>query len=249
VETPLAPLVDTSVAPLVEPPVPNKYTIFYPDLNDSLFWCMYVHEHGLTAYETQRQLKKNMVNTMMTVKRQMYDHFNKDKNQTLKHTNHKITNATINEIKCDLMTRSLSSMQNLIACCVYWKCAIVVELGTNVYAKFVCNDYEEDCQKEEDINTVLLYVIRASKKNTFKFAMETDNVTKANKLRDMRQTWYKIEHYHKPVRAIGNYGLSDLLKLYSIICVGGDDATKMKKQDLYYSIVVKLGTMTVKQFV
>ena len=37
------------------------------------------------------------------------------------------------------MTRRLASFQNMIACCVYWKCPIVVELCKNIYAKFVSN--------------------------------------------------------------------------------------------------------------
>lgn len=235
----------------------KKYTVFYPNMDDSLFWCMYVHEHGLGAYETQRVLKKNMVNTMMTVKRQMFDHFNKDTQQTLKHTNHKITNAILNEIKCDLMTRSLSSIQNLIACCVYWKCTIVLELGAGVYATFACKDYVEDLQEDEDANTVLLYVVKVGKqdatertfnKNKFKFAMETDKERIIEKLHTMRASWYKIDHYQKPIKAISNYNVNDLLVIYEKVCVTGD-VLKMKKQDIYYEIVVKLGILTVKQFI
>jgi tRNA A37 N6-isopentenylltransferase MiaA len=154
----------------------------------------------------------------------------------------------------------MSSLQNLIACCVYWKCTIVVELGTNVYAKFLCKDYVDDNQTEEDENTVLLYLVKtggkaafskseaAFNKNKYKFAMETDKQRIIEKLHIMRTSWYKIDHYQKPIRAIGNYGLSDLLEIYNKVCAS-EDATKMKKQEIYHSIVVKLGTMTVRQFV
>ena len=253
-----APIVEKPVveeAPIVEKPVikapAKKHTIFYPELDDSLFWCMYVNEHGISAYETQRLLKKNMVNTMMTIKRKMFDYFNNDKQQLLKTTNHKVTIAIANEIKCDIMTRRLASFQNMIACCVYWKCPIVVELCKNIYAKFVSNHYVSDTLDEQDAETVLLYIVKSRNRTrgqpTFAFALETDREKTVEKLREMRQSWYCINHYQKPIGAISNYSLSELVNIATIVCEG--DEISQKKQEIYHSIILKLGTMTVKQFV
>jgi hypothetical protein len=134
VEPPKPPIETIKPPIIVEPPTePTKTPIrtrFRSYLKDSLFWCMYVHSHGFTAFETTKAIGTNMLNLMMTEKRALFDFFNKDENKTaLKNINHKITNVKINEIKCDLMTKPmLTSIEALIPCCVYWNCPIYYKL-------------------------------------------------------------------------------------------------------------------------
>ena len=260
------PIIPVSKPVLVEQlkPQPIK-TRFRAYLKDSLFWCMYVHSHGHTAFETHKAIGTNMLNLMMTEKRIISEFFNKDENKTaLKNTNHKITNIKINEIKCDLMTKPmLTSIEALIPCCVYWKCPIYVDLGNKTFLHFVPNTYvsDDDNTGLTDSNAVLLYMVDG------RFELEMDQEKKAQGIAELRQNCYKIPHYEKPMMGIGTYKTDELQYLYDIVISARDitqctvakgaehptllqsskgaehptlpQSSKMKKQELYDAIAIK----------
>jgi hypothetical protein len=172
---------------------------------------------------------------MMNEKRAIFDFFNKDENKTaLKNTNHKITNVKINEIKCDLMTKPmLTSIEALIPCCVYWNCPIYVDLGNKTFLHFVPNTYvSDDDEGVGDANAVLLYMVEG------RFEMEMDAEKKAQGIKEMCQSYYKIPHYEKPLLGIGSYKTDELQEIYErIVGVGTTDDKKMKKQEYYEEIL------------
>ena len=219
--------------PKKPPPMRTRFRAY---LKDSLFWCMYVHSHGHTAFETHKAIGTNMLNLMMTEKRLISEFFNKDENKTaLKNTNHKITNIKINEIKCDLMTKPmLTSIEALIPCCVYWKCPIYVDLGNKTFLHFVPNTYvsDDDNTGLADSNAVLLYMVDG------RFELEMDQEKKAQGIAELRQNCYKIPHYEKPMMGIGTYKTDELQYLYDIV-IGTKEDKKMKKQELYDAIAIK----------
>lgn len=224
-------------APVNKHSAPVK-TRFRSYLKDSLFWCMYVHSHGYTAFETHKAIGTNMLNLMMNEKRTMSEYFNKDDNRTaLKNTNHKITNIKTNEIKCDLMTKPmLSSIEALIPCCVYWKCPIYVDLGNKTFLHFVPNTYvsDDDATGHADPNAVLLYICEG------RFEMMMDAEKKAQHIQEMCQTFYKIPHYEKPLLSIGSYKTDEIQYLYDMIMSENDIVcSKMKKQDMYAAVIQK----------
>ena len=230
------PLLEVIKPVLTEPTKPPMRTRFRAYLKDSLFWCMYVHSHGHTAFETHKAIGTNMLNLMMTEKRLISDFFNKEDNKTaLKNTNHKITNIKINEIKCDLMTKPmLTSIEALIPCCVYWKCPIYVDLGNKTFLHFVPNTYvsDDDNTGIADPNAVLLYMVDG------RFELEMDQEKKAQSIAKLRQNCYKIPHYEKPIMGIGTYKTDELQYLYDMV-IGTKEDKKMKKQDLYDAIAIK----------
>jgi hypothetical protein len=234
---PLIPVLKPPVEPIKSPPTRTR---FRSHLKDSLFWCMYVHSHGITAFETTKAIGTNMLNLMMNEKRTISDFFNKDENKTaLKNINHKITNVKINEIKCDLMTKPmLSSIEALIPCCVYWNCPIYVDLGNKTFLHFVPNTYvsDEDAAAS-DPNAVLLYTLEG------RFELELDQEKKSQRIKEMCQGFYKIPHYEKPLLGIGTYKTDELQYLYDMVISANDikccTSLKMKKQDLYAAIAQK----------
>lgn len=234
VSTPV--LVEQIKPVLTEPTKPPMRTRFRAYLKDSLFWCMYVHSHGHTAFETHKAIGTNMLNLMMTEKRIISEFFNKDENKTaLKLSNHKITNIKINEIKCDLMTKPmLTSIEALIPCCVYWKCPIYVDLGNKTFLHFVPNTYvsDDDNTGVADSNAVLLYMVDG------RFELEMDQEKKAQGIAELRQNCYKIPHYEKPMMGIGTYKTDELQYLYDMV-IGTKEDKKMKKQELYDAIAIK----------
>lgn len=248
----IRPTISEPIKPPVEPMKSHIRTRFRSYLKDSLFWCMYVHSHGITAFETTKAIGTNMLNLMMTEKRALFDFFNKDENKTaLKNINHKITNVKINEIKCDLMTKPmLTSIEALIPCCVYWNCPIYVDLGNKTFLHFVHNTYVSDEDESfKDPNAVLLYMCEG------RFELELDAEKKSQRIREMCQGFYKIPHYEKPLLGIGTYKTDELQYLYDMVitasnincCTGIKGAehptlpqsSKMKKQELYAAIAQK----------
>ena len=203
---------------------------------------MYVHSHGITAFETTKAIGTNMLNLMMNEKRALFDFFNKEENKTaLKNINHKITNVKINEIKCDLMTKPmLTSIEALIPCCVYWNCPIYVDLGNKTFLHFVPNTYvsdEDDNGNNSHLDAVLLYMCEG------RFELELDAEKKSQRIREMCQGFYKIPHYEKPLLGIGTYKTDELQYLYDMVISASDikccTETKMKKQELYAAIAQK----------
>jgi len=220
------------IKPVSKQPMKTRFRAY---LKDSLFWCMYVHSHGHTAFETHKAIGTNMLNLMMTEKRIISEFFNKDENKTaLKLSNHKITNIKINEIKCDLMTKPmLTSIEALIPCCVYWKCPIYVDLGNKTFLHFVPNTYvSDDDEGPKDPNAVLLYMVDG------RFELEMDQEKKSKGIAELRQNCYKIPHYEKPLLGIGTYKTDELQYLYDMV-IGTKEDKKMKKQELYDAIAIK----------
>lgn len=224
------------IKPVLQESIKTRFRAY---LKDSLFWCMYVHSHGHTAFETHKAIGTNMLNLMMTEKRIISEFFNKDENKTaLKLSNHKITNIKINEIKCDLMTKPmLTSIEALIPCCVYWKCPIYIDLGNKTFLHFVPNTYVSDDDEGPsegltDSNAVLLYMVDG------RFELEMDQEKKSKGIAELRQNCYKIPHYEKPMMGIGTYKTDELQYLYDMV-IGTKEDKKMKKQDLYDAIAIK----------
>ena len=221
------------IKPVLQESIKTRFRAY---LKDSLFWCMYVHSHGHTAFETHKAIGTNMLNLMMTEKRVISEFFNKDENKTaLKNTNHKITNIKINEIKCDLMTKPmLTSIEALIPCCVYWNCPIYVDLGNKTFLHFVPNTYvsDDDNTGLTDSNAVLLYMVDG------RFELEMDQEKKSKGIAELRQNCYKIPHYEKPMMGIGTHKTDELQYLYDMV-IGTKEDKKMKKQELYDAIAIK----------
>lgn len=255
--------------PMTEKPATEKPFIkpaqrFKTNLKDSIFWCIYVAVNGETIYQTQIQKGVNMVNFMMNEKKTMSDHFNKNP-ALLKNSNQKITLAKINEIKCNLMTKSyMDTVESFIPCSIYYgKPIYVVFEEINSYMKFVDKNYISD-DEQDDPNVIILYA------NGGRFTLEPNrkdlNRQQFKSLSVMNQEEYKsadsggdkiadhsrieflaglnkiqskmfyIQHYEKPLSGVSNYKTEELKEIYKIIFT--EDVT-MKKPEYYEKIVVK----------
>ena len=212
----------------------KKNTRFYPQFNDSIFWCMYVKTNGESLYQTNLLLKTNMTNLMMAEKKLMSDHFNKQSDKIMKNTNHKITLMTAVELKSELMTKPyMSNYASLIPCCLFFKCPIyVVNEKTKTFLFFQPNDYEPDEDEEEDPNVVLLY----SEKG--RISLETDLDEKKTVIAALKAgtNYFKLDQYDKPLMSISNYKTEELQQIYGMLF---GECPKLKKQEYYEKIVEK----------
>ena len=112
-------------------PVRSRYK---PRMKDSIFWCIYTEINDEPTGET------NLVNVMMHEKRTISEFFNQNPN-LLKNSNHKITLAKINEIRCNLMTKQfMDSIDNFIPCSIYYKRPIYVSVSyTHLTLPTICS--------------------------------------------------------------------------------------------------------------
>ena len=220
-------VVEPSTKPLVEKPVTTKPVHrFKTNLKDSIFWCIYVAVNGETIYQTQIQKGVNMVNFMMNEKKTMSDHFNKNP-ALLKNSNQKITLAKINEIKCNLMTKSyMDTVESFIPCSIYYgKPIYVVFEEINSYMKFVDKNYISD-DEQDDPNVIILYA------NGGRFTLEPNR----KDLNKIQSKMFYIQHYEKPLSGVSNYKTEELKEIYKMVFT--EDVT-MKKPEYYEKIVVK----------
>jgi hypothetical protein len=219
--------------------VPNQSkdvvnTKFKPTLRDSIFWCIYVAINGEAFYQSQLKSGTNMINLMMNEKKAISEHFNKNAT-LLKNSNHKITLAKINEIKCNLMTKPvMDSVESFIPCSIYYGRPIYVYFEEiHSYLRFNDKNYVSDDDNNDDKideNIILMEV----KDGKFTLEHEVSNFMKK------KDTLFHIQHYEKVLSGVSNYKTDELREIYKTVF--GEDA-EMKKPEYYEKVLVKLSAI------
>ena len=217
-------------------------TVFRPGLRDSIFWSIYVAMNGEALYQSQIKSGTNMINLMMNEKRKMSEYFNTN-GASLKNSNHKITLATINQIKCNLMTKPvMDSIESLIPCSIYYARPIYVYFEEiSSYMVFVGKDYVSDVENicttsdvetdgttpiECDPNIILL----VAKDGRYALDYEVSNFMK------IKDTLFQIQHYEKALLGISNYKTDELREIYKKVY---GEEKEMKKPEYYENILVR----------
>ena len=216
----------SSDSPFPSPPLIK--TFFQSNLRDSIFWCIYVAINGESCFQSQLKSGVNMINLMMNEKKAISDYFNNNLS-ALKNSNHKITLAKINEIKCNLMTKScMDSIDNFIPCSIYYKRPIYVYFEEiHSYMLFVDKNYvDDDTEGDADPNIILLSI------KDGRFVLES-NVAEFIKNKCFL---FHIQHYEKILAGISTYKTNEVQEIYKTI-FGKDD--NLKKPEYYEKILVK----------
>lgn len=207
----------------------NEFHLFKPTLRDSIFWCIYVAINGEAFYQSQLKSGANMINLMMNEKKAMSEHFNKNAN-LLKNSNHKITLAKINEIKCNLMTKPImDSVESFIPCSIYYGRPIYVYFEEiHSYLRFNDKNYvsDEDDNSKIDENIILL----SAKDGKFVLEYDVGNFMKK------KDALFQIQHYEKSLSGVSNYKTEEIREIYKTVF--GEDA-EMKKPEYYEKVLVK----------
>lgn len=203
---------------------------FKPTLRDSIFWCIYVAINGEAFYQSQLKSGANMINLMMNEKKAMSEHFNKNAN-LLKNSNHKITLAKINEIKCNLMTKPMmDSVESFIPCSIYYGRPIYVyfeEIHSYLYfndKNYVSDDDNNDNKIDENI------ILLSAKDGKFVLEYDVGNFMKK------KDALFQIQHYEKSLSGVSNYKTEEIREIYKTVF--GEDA-EMKKPEYYEKVLVK----------
>lgn len=215
----------------------DEFPLFKPTLRDSLFWCIYVAINGEPFYQSQLKSGTNMINLMMNEKKAISEHFNKN-TSLLKNSNHKITLAKINEIKCNLMTKPImDSVESFIPCSIYYGRPIYVYFEEiNSYLQFQDKNYvsDEDDNAKIDENIILLLI----KDGKFSLDYDVSNFMKK------KDALFHIQHYEKILSGASNYKTDEMREIYKTVF--GEDA-EMKKPEYYEKVLVKISAVVNKR--
>ncbi len=218
---------------------------------DTLFWSIFVAISGVSPGGTALGEKEyyklkngghNMVNVMMNLKKEMSDYFNKNPEQ-LKLINHRITLAKINEIKCNLMTKPMDTIESCIPCAIYFNRPIVVYFSEyNCHVRFVSKNYVSDADDEKtgfSLETIYL-TLTNNKIILCNTAREQSFLGTA---REQSSLGFELYHYEKPLQGASNYKGDELKTIYNQIFKINEDSLSeralMKKNEYYETIMVK----------
>lgn len=214
----------------IEPPIKIVNTRFSPRHKDTIFWCIHEAING-----SSKSTSLNHINVMMNEKKAMADFFNQSPN-ALKNSNHKITLAKINEIRCNLMTKPImDSVESFLPCSIYYKRNIFVYFeAIHSYMKFADKTAVSDDLDEDLANSILVYA------NGGRFELETCKVKVADFLQNIDALFY-LQHYEKVMVGVGNFKTDELRDIYKTVFSVVEDPN-FKKPEYYEKVLVKCFT-------
>lgn len=191
-------------------------------MRNCIFWYTYTAING--------ECETITTNIMMNEKKTISDYFNNN-SASLKNSNHKLTLAKINEIKCNLMTKlCMDSVESFIPLSIYYKRPIYIYFkDINSYIRFVDKNYVCDDESDIDPNIILL----TAKYN--QVTLETD-VEDFMKIKD---SLFYIHHYDKILPGVSTFKTDEIREIYKTVFGKDDD---LKKPEYYEKVLVKCHT-------
>lgn len=197
----------------------KKSSIFFPQRENSLFWCAFISFHGMAEYE---MIQKKYSNQELAEKHKIIDSIKKNP-QHLKLSNHKITNGLIQEILSDLMTHLKSNLLTFIGMTYYYNKYFYIVKG-HTYLYFAPNEITPEDESS-------IFIIHC--KNEKEYGIDLD--TTFEKIEDIKSNYICMESIEKPLKGISAYKMTDLTKMCKKMDLNNDmDKWETKKKpDLY----------------
>ena len=207
--------------PPVEPTIivtPSKSSVFFPQRENSLFWCMFIAQHGYAEYE---YIGKKYANRELQEKQLIADTI-KNTPSTMKNTNHKITNIMCQEIISELIIVKPSSLITIFAFITYYKKHVIIVNGnTHMFFSFT-KSVSFDANDWHDNTVILEY-----KNSDFGIELE---VTK-EKIENIMKNTFRLESIEKPLKGISTYKVTELENIARLLQMTLE--TSLKKSELY----------------
>lgn len=206
--------------PILETKLPPIIEFFSPTHQDSLFWCIYIAIHGFNDYQ---QVSRNYGVKELEIKQKIGNWIQSNQNK-MKHTNIKITKASVQEILSELLTSVReTSFLSMIGMIVFFNINIlIVDTTGKKMIEFL----------SEVGNQWPTYVLH--KDNFGKYKLQAEPVSKPE-IEKMKATIYCLESYLKPLKPISSYHVEDLYNIAKKIGIYNENK-KYKKTDLYQEL-------------
>ena len=226
----------------LEPIQEDTKRLISPKQQDSLFWCLYIIEHG---YKDYIQITHQYGIKELEEKQKTYE-FVKNNTSLVKNTNYKMTGVAIQEMLSELIVvqKNLSFL-SLIATIVRYNINILIVMEEkNCMLEFWCNKERipnpNSLREDGDAATYVIYKTKYGK-----YKLQEENIS-SYKLQELRDSYVVLESYNKILKAQTNYKVDDLevmaRKLY-IITGTEEMKIKYKKGELYDKIIETIGTI------
>lgn len=206
--------------------VPNMKmngSVFYPQQENSLFWCLYIIHYGLQQY----QLIRKHGNEEMVEKQKIIDFLKTPVGSAkLKVSNHRITHAMVQEIISDvMMMKKKSGLSAIFGVAAYYNIPSICIVKGKLLIAFT---------QDKNVPVTSLdscAIIYASEKNSFGVDIEPspEKIKKLDK-------YVKIESLDKPLKGISTYKVNDLDEIARKLSFSEDEIMKWTKPELYNNI-------------
>ena len=208
----------------------EKECLFAKNVQDGLFWAMYIANYGYNEYNRN---KYNYGKVEVQEKEKIAEYLHNN-NTNKKQTNYKLTRGFCCEIESDLITKPKMPFSGLIGMCAMYSCNIVVvDLNKKIYYLFTSQEEKEDLTK-----TYILYKNPLHNKSN-EYFVDIDH--KIYPWIELKEHFFKIENYQKPMKSITNYKKTELEYIIEKLNINRDG--KEDKHQLYEKIIIYLSTV------
>jgi len=191
-----------------------KYKI---NQRDTLFWCLYILEHGYLEY---MKIQINYGNVYISEKRNVYNNMH-TKRDLVKNSNIKITNISFQEIMSDLIGYSKNNINyNMVyAFIAHYKYNIIL----------LNKEKKSFFHFKNSVTENATHLIELKKGKYFNISVENMN---DNDINDIYTAYTELHHFDKAMKSMSSYKMEQLRELASRLNID----TTLKKQDLYNEI-------------
>jgi hypothetical protein len=210
-------LTENNKQPIVKP-VEKKQTMYFPNQQDSLYWCYYIISNGEAKYE-MLQNKNFLLAKQMKI--ELVDKIRKNKD-------------IVKMYKFDTLTAiesNLANDNNINSKTFCSLCAIdninIIYISKNTYFELLMNDTE---------SVYIIKEVSTQSKYTFKYGFEVTTKEASNCIKN---TLYKVENINKPIKAESAYKVQDLIDICSKLGIelNNNNGKKKTKKEMYELII------------
>jgi len=197
----------------------SKPSIYFPNQQDSLFWCYYIIANGDTKYE-MLQNKNFLVAKQMKIELVEKIRKHKDIIKTYKFD-------TLSGIESNLANDDKLNCKTFCTLCAIENINFIY-IRKNTYFELLMND------------TDVVYIVKevpAQSKYVFKYGFEISNKELLNTI---KESLYKIESINKPIKCESAYKVQDLIDICSKLGIEINNSTtgkKITKKEMYELII------------
>ena len=193
-------------------------SMYYPNQQDSLYWCYYIITNGDTKYE-MLQNKNFLLAKQMKIELVEKIRKNKDIIKTYKFD-------TLTSIESNLANDNTINIKTFCSLCAIDNINIIY-ISKNTYFELFMNDSD---------GVYIVKEVPAQSKYTFKYGFELVNKEAVNA---MTINLYKIENINKPIKAESAYKVQDLIDICSKlgIEINTETGKKKTKKEMYELII------------
>jgi len=189
-------------APSATPPllkIKKTSDIYYPNKEDSLFWCIFISFYGWKEYEF---IGKKYANRELEEKQKIMENIKKMP-ANMKQTNIKVTNVLIQEILSDLLINKKTSLNTFLAFVSYYKKKVFI-VRKNTYLSY---NYD-NTGFQDYIDNTMNYVIIYYNIETQKYGIDMD--VNHEKVKNIIENKFMLSSILKPLKGASTYKVCEL---------------------------------------